>query len=260
MRLRMIDYAIGFWFVKTSHGFSMGPVIPGEEHVHLTFFMKDNLVNAHLKIIENGVTQYRNLITMPYYQFRRKLLGNALEILSSLEPLNPNEEVILVTNSGYRLFRKLVGGSLTLTHKGRKCYIDFDFSLIADEIQSVTEEPLKYFKIGKATELLYSPTLKFGFTEKGAPIFLINNKPYSWQTNMYQMNHGLEYSRKTDGSFDFLRQTTWGKPIYDIMGTIGIPQLLSEVEKRKLIEKWITKNLNLKPYNSNQKAKRKHEY
>ena len=241
MRFGIGDNTLGFWFSRTTHGISMGPIIPGEEHVHLTFFMNGEVFNAHIKIIENGKPQYKNLTVMTPYQFKRRLKQTATNMLNSFGAVDPNQNAMLLTDQGHKLFQKLLSGSLTTTYKGRTSYVDFDFGIIADEIQSLAENPNEYFTLGKAHNLIGSDPLKFGLTEEGAPIFPINNQIYSWGTTPYNLTQNMQESQETDDSFSFLSQTSWGKPIYDLTSIIGIPQLFSEIEQRKLFQKWFNK-------------------
>jgi len=218
MRLGIGDSAIGFWFSQTTHGISMGPIVPGKEHVHLTFFMNGEVFNAHLKIVENGKSQYKNLTVMNPHQFQQRLKQTATNILNSLGPANPNQDAILISDQGQKLFQKLAGGSLTTTYKGKTGYIDFDLGIIVNEIQDLLENPIEFFSPGKAHDLIGRNPFTFGLTEAGAPIFPINNQIYSWGT------------------------TSWEKTISNLTGIIGIPQLFSEIEKRKLFQKWRNKN------------------
>lgn len=255
MRFGIGDRVLGFWFAPTTHGISMGPILPGEEHVHLTFFMNEEVFNAHLKIVENRKPQYKNLTVMSPYQFKNRLQQTAKNMLNSLRPINPNQNAIIMTEQGQKLFQKLAGGSLTITYKGRKGYIGFDFGIIADEIQTLAENPMEYFTLAKAYNIIGSDPLKFGLTEEGAPIFPINNQIYSWGTTcFYEPSQNMQESQELDDSFSFLSQTSWGKPIYDLTSIIGIPQLFSEIEQRKLFQKWFNKTQpQLKPTFLNQK-------
>lgn len=246
MRLGTGGETLGFWLSQTTHGVSMGPIVPGEEHVHLTFFMNGGVVNAHLKIIENGKPQYKNLTVMSPYQFQQRLRQTATNMLNSLGPIDPDQDAILVSDQGHKLFKKLAGGSLTMAHKGRTGYIDFDFGIIVDEIQSVAENPMEYFTLGKAYNLVGSDRLKFGLTEEGAPIFPVNDQIYSWGTTSCEPSKNMQQSQELDDSFNFLSQTSWGKSIYDITSIIGVPQLFSEIEKRKLFQKWFDTRPQLK--------------
>ena len=254
MRFGIGDSALGFWFSQTNHGISMGPIIPGEEHVHLTFFMNGEVFNAHLKIVKNRKIRYKNLTVMTPYQFKQRLKQAATNMLNSLGPTDPNQEAILITDQGHKLFQGLLSGSLTMTYKGRTGYVDFDFGIIADEIQSLADNPNEYFTPGKARDLIGSNPLKFGLTEEDALIFPINNQIYSWGTTPYNLTQNMQESQGTDDSFSFLSQTSWGKPIYDLTSIIGIPQLISEIEQRKLFQKWFNKTQpQLKPTFLNKK-------
>lgn len=219
----------------------MGPIIPGEEHVHLTFFMNGEVFNAHLKIIENGKTHYKNLTVMSPWQFKERIQRIAKNMLNSFQPTNPNQDVVTMTKRGQKLFQKLAFGSLTVTYKGRKGYVDFDFGVIVDEIQNFAENPTEYFTITRAYNLIGPDPLRFGFTEEGMPIFPTNNQIYSWRTT--GSSERIKDVQNQDDSFSFFGETSWGRPIYDLASIIGIPQLFSEIEQRRLVEKWAKKNL-----------------
>jgi len=127
----------------------MGPIVPGKEHVHLTFFVNGEVVNAHLKIIEKGKIGYKNLTTMTTNQFQHRI-QQITSTFNSLRPINPDVDTMLIKEHGKKLFQKLIGGSLTLTYKGRKQYLDFDFGVILDELQDFAEETFNYISVGKA--------------------------------------------------------------------------------------------------------------
>ena len=226
MRIEIADKTLGFWFSQTKHGISMGPIIPaGEEHVHLTFFMNGEVFNSHLKIIENGITRYKNLTTMTPYCFTQRLQQDARNMFNSFQPANPSQDAIIMTERGQKFFQELLGGSVIATYKGRKAYVDFDFGVIVDEMQALTEEPMEFITMAKASDIVGSGAIPFGLTEEGAPIFRVNDQIYSWEATCF------------DESSQNVLETSWGNPIFDMASVIGIPQLFSEIEQRKLFKK-----------------------
>jgi hypothetical protein len=230
MRFRIGEDSFGFWCSPTTHGISMGPIIPGEEHVHLTFFVNGEVVNAHLKIIEKGKTGYKNLTTMTTNQFQHRI-QQITSTFNSLRPINPDVDTMLITEHGKKMFQKLIGGSLTLTYKGRKQYLDFDFGVILDELQDFTEETFNYISVGKAQDLTSDDSLQFGITLDGEPVFPIKDKVYSWGIKTSDIHNDSE------GPFEFLRRSPLGKMTHDLMSIIGVPQLFSEIQQRKLFER-----------------------
>lgn len=72
MRMGIGEYRLGFWWAKTSNGFSVGPLIHGEEHIHSTVHIDGKVINAHLTTREHREHLYRNLVTMTMNDLQSK--------------------------------------------------------------------------------------------------------------------------------------------------------------------------------------------
>lgn len=214
----------------------MGPLILGEEHIHLTFFINGEVINAHLKIKEHGRTRYENLVTMTMNDFKYKARQAAAGMLYSIGYADPNQDAILLTGWGSKLFRKLFSCSLEMTYKGRTGYIDFDSGIVFDEFRNIIDNPSEFVTFGKARDLIGS-NFGFGVTENGTPLFGSDDGVIAWnpshrvQYNIDGQNTGLS------DAFSSLKNY-FGEQFYEVVSVTGIPQLLSEIERRKLFEKW----------------------
>lgn len=240
LRVGIGDHHLGFWCARTADGFSIGPLISGEEHVHSTFYINGEVINAHLTIREHGERYYRNLVTMTVSDLQSKVRQAVMDMMNSLRYANPKQDALLFAGPVAKPFRKLFSGSLEMTYKGRTGYLDFDFGLMLDGVQEVIQNPSELFTFGKAGDLIGSD-YQFGVTGKGIPIFPIDDKLVGWNPVHRSNFYDAVQQDGSSGSLDSIR-SHFGEPLYDVVSVTGIPQLFSEIERRQIFRRWFEKH------------------
>ena len=240
MRLRFGDHYIGFWWGKTADGFSMGPAISSEEHVHLTYYVKNGFINSHLKLIEQGRVSYKNLVTMSINNFQRQIRQVALNLLASIGYADLDQTAILLTKRGIRRFQTFFSDSTRISYKGKTEHVDLDIGILLDEMRTLSENISDYIILGRARDLI-NPNYAFGITEEGCSLFQSHKQIISLKSIYENNNSNFGVNGESLEIFGSLENLI-GKPFYDLISVTGIPQLLNEIERRKIFERYMKKN------------------
>lgn len=115
----------------------------------MTLFEKDGIFSSHLTYSEKDWKEPKHepIITMTYEEMVRFLINEGVESISLLlKKYGENDEALVETDEGKKVFRELLEGSLTINVKGRKVLLDFQFGHLIDKEKVLGEKINRFFR------------------------------------------------------------------------------------------------------------------
>jgi len=226
---------------------SFGPVIDGY-NIHVTTFEKDGMFHSHLPYSEKGwkKPKHKPIITMTHDEMVRLLRNEGVESISLLlKKYGETDEALVITDEGERVFRELLKGILTINVLGRKLLFEVQFGHLINKEKVFEEKWNRSFRVGTVAEaaknnlfsdqLILSPDLR--------PILKVGDQIYICRRSPLEILQSLESTAtSTEDMFKELEKTELrlAAKYYEIF---GMRQLFTELERRNLFEKWLTRKI-----------------
>ncbi len=222
---------------------SIGPVIRGE-NIHVTAFEKNGVFNSHLTYSDKaGKTKYENIATFTQEQMLKYLTDYGVDSISVMfEKYHENDEALVLTDEGQKLFREFLRGSLTINVAGRRLLFEIQFGNLIDKTRLLSDKVDRLFRVGKVEEALKRNLLgdRFVFTPDGRQIMKLGNDTYAFRKSLEEVTRDLMPSGKSvDYLFERLEKTGFGLGAR-YLELMGMKRLFKELEARDLFSRWLS--------------------
>ena len=215
------------------------------------------MFHSHLKYSEKGrKPEYEPIVTMSRDEMARLLMDEFVELVSLfLEKYEETDEVLVVTEEGVKVlreFRELLLKECTAVNiRGRKLLLELRLGHPVSEekilriLEIPEEEADRLFRIGTVAEAVKNPL--FGgwpvLSPELRPIVKLGNEIYIHKRSLLEtMNSLNSLSSKTtsvEEVFEELEKTEF-RLVAKFAEISGIRRLFIELERRNLLEKWLS--------------------
>ena len=229
------EYQIGF-LSPSKNGFVLGITqIDGEETSHLTIIHKKGEISAH-------ITPQTHPKDRQYFlpMNKKEIVARFQSLLENdfvfrLSPEQLSEEVLYITQKVIDWYDSLRKAIYSKKSTRKEVIHTLDFKRLVEKvprlINEIKESPESFFGLCKARDILVDHSKIAGINNARALIVPIDGKLY-----------GIDFSAFT--SFDFtssmdLREIQ--NPLMEVYKSMGIPQYMQEIQKKKFLERLIAK-------------------
>lgn len=230
------EYKLGF-LSPCRNGIVLGtPKVKEVDTSHLTVTYKEETLSAHITPQEHSENrQYFPLLSKGRIikEFQR-LTEKKLVSLLSTEQMS--EKVMYVTQrfENWISSVKVILYQKRVTSKEVIHILNFKQLLekLPQLIEGFKEAPSSFLGLCKAKEILEDKSKIAGINDSRLFIIPFENQLY-----------GIDFSLLTDFSFKpTLEQRAISNPLAEIYRSMGIPQYMEEIEKKKILEKLLSKD------------------
>jgi hypothetical protein len=171
----------------TTDGMTIGPIIPNED-LHVTAYEKNGIFNSHFTYFDKIKRKptYEKIITLSQEDMIRNLVDLREEWISvTLEKYDENDEALVLTDEGQKVFRQLLKGSICINVLGRKVFFEMKFGNLVEKLSVLEDRIEDLIRVGKVQEALSKNFVPNLMAPDLRPILQLDNQMYVFQASSF---------------------------------------------------------------------------
>jgi len=230
------EYKLGF-LSPCKNGIVVGTArIEEVDTSHLTVLFNEESISSHITP-QDGVERRRYFPLLNMKEMAKKFQTIVEDnLISPLSPDEMSQEVFYLTKDFENWFNKIQTSLYQERVSSKEIIHILNFKNLLEElpqlIEEITKSPSSYFGLCKASQILEDKSKIAGFTNSRLLVIPFENQ-------LYVINFPL----LTDFTFKpTLERGVISAPLDEIYRGMGIPQYIEEIEKKKFLERLLSKD------------------